>query len=429
MEYIIHEKLNWVIISLVLLALAIGLTPCIPVGIIEGLERQIDVRGEDIWILVLAIIWIASFLKFRRLKLDKPPLFLPIVFWLGIGFLSLLINYFFGNLNVPRGFFYFAKELQLFFVYFFTFFSIRSLSSAKLLIRLWVAIGLANIAWVFYQLFFTKRGLGEYGTAALNEGGVFPTGAFFLLLFIFLFNWWLYSFWRKSAVSWQKEYLSLAAILSIIVGILGTLSKTVFVGFWFALVLSVALYVWNTKTLKAAFASFLLFVGVGAFTLGAYFILILPSIEGAERLSDIKSPVKIIDSAQRGRIEPIVIPQFQAALSGTIAEHLFGRGKGAIFMGTESHNQYLRNFVETGIAGSIAFLILIGAIIVRAWKGFKQKNGGLAAGLAAGVMAATLTMLFMSFVVDSFIVVKANMAYWFFLGLAMAVLYKKTRDN
>ncbi len=415
--------MNWVIISLVLLVLAIGLTPRIPVGIIEGLERIIDVRGEDIWILVLAIVWIVSFLKSRRLKLDKPPLLLPILFWLGVGFFSLLVNWAFDNVSVPRGFFYFAKELQFFFVYFFIFFHVKSLDSANLLLRTWIVIGIANIAWVFYQLFIIGR-KGEYGISAFNEWGVFPTGSFFLMLFIFLFNWWLYCFWRKSAISWQKKYLYLAAVLAIIIGILGALSKTVFVGFWFALVLSIAFYVWNTRTLKVAVASFLLFVGVSAFTLGAYFSLILPYLPSADRLLFIKED--IVSEVKRARFDTSIAPQFQETIRQANQRPLFyviGHGKGAVLFSHESHNQYLRNFVETGIAGSIAFLVLIGAILMRAWKGFKQKNGELAAGLAGGVIAATLTMLFMSLVVDAFIVVKTNMTYWFFLGLAMALLH------
>ncbi len=418
---------------LIVLALTIGLTPRFPIGTIRGLERVIDIRGEDIWILILFFFWMAAILKSRQGKMEKPPLLLPILFWLGAGFLSLLINLLLGNLNIVRGAFYFAKELQLFFVYFFTFFHLRNLLALNTLIRAWLLVGLANIAWVLMQLFVIGR-RGEYGTSALNEWGVFPTGAFFLLLFIFLFNWWLYSFWRKG-ISLKKEYLHLVAILTIIAGILGALSKTVLVGLFFALAVSMLFYILKEKTLKAVIASFWLFILVISFTFFVYFALILPNLAGAERLMEILSPSDLLPDTQRTRFAVSAL-QLQEAIRHTLIQetiqrpliYVFGYGKGAILLGPESHNHYLRNFIETGIVGSIAFLVLMAAILNIAWKGFKR-NEDLTAGLGAGLIVTTLTMLFMSIVVDAFIVVKANMTYWFFAGLTMAALYHGAKEK
>ncbi|TSC75487.1 MAG: hypothetical protein G01um101430_329 [Parcubacteria group bacterium Gr01-1014_30] len=424
---------------LIILALSIGLTPSIPVGTLEGLERTIDIRGEDIWILVLFFFWLSVFLKSRQEQIEKPPLFLPILFWLGAGLVSLLINLFLGNINVPRGVFYFAKELQFFFVYFFTFFHVRSLTTTNKLFRIWLFVALLNIVWVFWQIFFIGR-RGEYGTAALNEWGVFPTGAFFLILFIFIFNWWLHVYW-KAGFPFKKKYLYLGAILIIIVGILGALSKTVFIAFWVALLISMILYVLKTKTLKDAWASFLLFLTVGLFTFAAYLSVILPNLPAAERLMKIFSSSDLAGDVQRTRFDVSAL-QLQEALErpleilgpkesiGPLANFLlevskyaFGRGKGAILLGPESHNHYLRNFIETGIMGSLLFLTLMVAVLYFAWKGFKDAKNAVSVGLAAGLLVATLTVLFMSIVVDAFIVVKPNMTYWFFAGLTMATLY------
>ena len=80
----------WPILSLAILALAIGLTPRIPVGTLEGLGRVIDIRGEDLWMIVLALVWAVAFFKSRQQNIRSTPLFLPILIWTGIGFTSLL---------------------------------------------------------------------------------------------------------------------------------------------------------------------------------------------------------------------------------------------------------------------------------------------------------------------------------------------------
>lgn len=424
------KKAHWGIFSLILLALAIGLTPRVPVGTLEGLGRGIDIRGEDIWMLVLAIVWCIAFLQSKQKAVEKPPLFIPILFWTGVGFVSLLMNMALGDGSVMRGLLYFAKELQFFFVYVYVFFWIRNLASAKMLVRVWIGIGLANIAWVLYQIFSGTR-TGEYGISALNEWGVFPTGAFFLLLFVFLFNWWIYVIWGRLA-SEIKEYLYLAAILSVIVGLLGVLSKTVLVGFLFAVTVSMALYVFKIRTWKTVFASALLFMGISVFTLGAYFFLILPTLDGAERLGETGSLSNITQDVRQDRFS-VANAQLQEAVPRANERpwmYAIGQGKGAILFSHETHNQYLRNFIETGIVGSIAFLVLIGSVLLATGKGFHRSSDEFSLALSAGVITATLTMLFVSLVVDAFIVVKVNMLYWFFMGMAMAVLsYRRVNGN
>ena len=96
---------------LVILAAAIGLSPSFSAGEIAG-GRVVEIRAEDILIVILGLVWIANFLISGRKKIEKPPLLLPILVWLGIGFFSLLTNWIFGNLDISRGFFYFLKEIE-----------------------------------------------------------------------------------------------------------------------------------------------------------------------------------------------------------------------------------------------------------------------------------------------------------------------------
>lgn len=410
---------GWPFVALMLLALAIGLTPRVPVGTVGDLGRAIDVRGEDILMIALIPLWFVALLKSRRMP--NIPLATPILALLTIGFASTLINGLFLDGNLVRGVFYFAKEVQFFFVYFFAFWAVSRADDAKKLLYIWLGAGLANILYVLWQIFFTERGFGEYGTAALAEWGVFPTGAFFLLLFIFLFNWWLYSYWEQSGISWQKRYLYLGMILPVIIGMLGTLSRTNFIGFWLALAASIILYIYRIKKLRSAIFSAALMVAVALFTLGAHYYLIVPYIEGTERISKILNINYLIDETKRTRLSEIKYKFQIVMVEMKPLNYVVGLGRGE----TEKHNYYARTFAESGLAGLIAFLALIAAIFFKARRGFFASDSPTITGLSAGLIAATTTMLFVSLVTDAFMVVKPNMLYWFFAGLTMAVLYKK----
>ncbi|GAG47290.1 unnamed protein product, partial [marine sediment metagenome] len=182
------------ILPLILLTSAIALSPSFSAGEIAG-RRVIEIRIEDILIVILGLAWIANFLILKKRKLQKPPLLFPILAWLGIGFFSVLTNWIFMNIGFSRGFFYFLKEIEFFFLYFYLFYHIKNLDTAKFIVKLWVFLGVVNVGWVIYQL-ATGLELGgyDYGPGALSEQGSYPSGGFFLILFIFLFNVSLYYF-------------------------------------------------------------------------------------------------------------------------------------------------------------------------------------------------------------------------------------------
>jgi len=101
----------------------------------------------------------------------------------------------------------------------------------------------------------------------------------------------------------------------------------------------------------------------------------------------------------------------------------FGFGKSVILGGQgESHSQYVRNFVETGIIGSLIFLFLMFIILKKSWQGFSRGKNPLLIGLSSGLFVATLTLLFISISAEAFIVVKISEVYWFFTALTMVAL-------
>ncbi len=86
-------------LALILLVIAIAFSPSFSAGVIEG-GRVVEIRVEDVLIVIFGLAWIAGFLISKKEKIKKPPLLLPILAWLGIGFFSILINWIFMNIGI-----------------------------------------------------------------------------------------------------------------------------------------------------------------------------------------------------------------------------------------------------------------------------------------------------------------------------------------
>lgn len=409
-------------LPLALLAAAIALSPSFSGGHLAG-GKIIEIRAEDILLVILGLAWIANFLISGRKKIEKPPLFLPIFVWLGIGFLSLLANWIFGKLSIATGYFYFLKEVEFFFLYFYVLYHIKNISSAKFLIKLWVFLGAFNAGYVIYQLirgsrFDTGIGFrsGEYGTSAIGEWGVFPTGAFFLMIFIFLFNIFLFYFSNLN-ISVFKKWLLGAVTISPLIGVIGSASKTNFLGFIVALLLALFFLFLKKKNFNTILIAILILIFISS-----VFIFIFRSNPFiGERLSSVFNFTNLRSNYEAGRVvvmESQLEESFRSP-SRSLLLPFFGFGKGYV---GEAHNQYLRNFIEAGLIGSIIFFILIFAIIKKSWHGFSKSQDTLSTGLSAGLLVATLVMLFLSLATEAFIVVKPSEVYWFFAGLTIVVL-------
>jgi len=402
------------ILSLILLAAAIAFCSSFAVGKLSD-GRIIEIRIEDILIFFLGLLLISGFLISGRTKVEKPPLFFPILIWLGAGLLSVLTNWAFSNLSLGRGFFYFLKEFQFFVFYFYVFWCVKKMETAKLLVNFWLIFAFINVLYVFYQAVTGLR-TGEYGTAAIGEWGVFPTGAFFLMFLIFLFNVFLYYFLNLNVSILKKTALGVLTF-SPALGVMGSASKTNFAAMIFALFLTFLLFFLRKANLRAI----AVFILVIVFTI-SLFSFAVKNIRDVTRIKDVISNFSLEplwESYKRARLDTAIMPLLRASLESSRHLPFLGMGKGYV---GEAHNQYLRNFIEMGFVGNLVFFLLIYAIVRKSWQGFSKNGNTFAIGLSAGLLVVTLTLLFISFATEPFIVVKPSSVYWFFAGITMAVL-------
>jgi hypothetical protein len=405
------------ILSLILLAGAIAFSPSFSAGTLSN-GKIIEIRIEDILIFILGFSLLAGFLASGRTVVEKPPLFFFILIWLAVGFLSVLTNWAFANLSLDRGFFYFLKELQFFVFYFYVFWCVKKKDTAELLVNFWLSFAFVNVLYVFYQMVSGFQP-GEYGTAAIGEWGVFPTGGFFLMLFIFLFNVFLHYFLFLDISFFKKAGLGFLS-LSPILGVFGSASKTVFAAFLFALFLTFLFFFLKRNNLKTILVSGLTIIVI--IPMFSFALEKVPDVIRVKEIIPITSLKPLWQSYLNSRFYDVIKPTFEASLESAFHLPFWGMGKGYI---GEAHNQYLRNFIEVGFLSSFVFLALVFAIIGKSWQGFSLGRNGLVVGLSAGLITATLALLFTSLATEPFIVVKSSSVYWFFAGLTMAVLKLK----
>jgi len=177
---------------------------------------------------------------------------------------------------------------------------------------------------------------------------------------------------------------------------------------------------------KLILTFFLIFL----FLMSLFISVLIYSSEGRSfmseqvRILDISSAESLVDNFTTGRLEYIK-SDFQEVIKKNDYLLIFiGFGKGYV---GEVHNQYLRNFIETGIIGSIIFLFLIFSILKESFRGFCKGKDSLKVALSAGLLTATFMMIFSSFATEPFIVVKPSEVYWFFAGITFVVLLNNSK--
>jgi len=236
------------------------------------------------------------------------------------------------------------------------------------------------------------------------------------LFLFFLFSVFLFYTLRLNISIFKKASLGILAF-SPVLGVFGSASKTNFAGLIFALFLIFLLFFLREINLKAILVFILAIV-----LITLMFSFAFKNVVDASRLKEMVSGFSLgslWESYKRARLDTAILPRLRASLESSAHLPFLGMGKGYV---GEAHNQYLRNFIELGLIQSLVFLILIFAIIRMSWQGFSKGGDGLAVGLSAGLLVATLTLLFISFATEPFIVVKPSSVYWFFAGITMAVL-------
>lgn len=398
-----------------LLLSAIALCPSFLVGTLST-GKTIEIRWEDIILVILLVISAFQFLSKKRTKLEAPPLFYPILLLVIVGAISNLINWLTGILVLDRGFFYFLKEIELFIIYFYVYYKIKNYESGKFVTKFFIFLGLLNSAYVVYQA-VTGHRIGEYGTGAIGEKGVFPTGAFFLYFFIFSINFLLY-YCLKAKISIIYKTVLFFALLTPAMGIFGAASKTVFLAFALSCVATIVFYVIKEKDKKIILMALVAF----AFMAGLFFYT-LYNVQCVDRLLTMFDPGYIFPNYDRGRLY-LIRPEIDNIVQNL---SILPIGYGVGYM-TEAHNQYVRNMAEIGIIGSIIFAIMILSFIRICFREYYHNKDNYSVAISAGLLVTVISIFFLSLATDPFFVVKPAEVFWVFSAIVMRNITLKKNE-
>jgi len=399
---------------LLLLVAAIGLSPRFLVGRITG--RSIEIRVEDLVLVVLCIAWVVSMIQERKTRVAKPPLALAIIAWMSIVVITTLVNVALANVIPARAFFYTIKEVEFFVLYFYLFYHMKTREGAKMMIALLVALGAINAGWVMYQLAMgiSVGGSTVYGpTAIVEPTGPLPSGGFFLLLFTNLFNIFLFYYLTLRISPLKKIILGLLCVAPMI-GVISSGSRTSLLSLALVIFLTLLFYQIKRGGLKTAVASVALLIVLG----GTFLYLANP--KRAVRTYPL-SPSAILLGLEGGR-EFVWEGQINEFVKHSPWYAFLGLGRSVSLYAEESHSEYVRNFVETGIIGSVAFLILLIAILKRTFHALAKAKDPLVVGLASGLFVSTIAMIVAGIAVEIFFSVKIDEVYWSFAALTMAII-------
>jgi hypothetical protein len=275
----------------------------------------------------------------------------------------------------------------------------------------WFFFALINIFWLVYVFIFNIRWSILYGPNIFSEPqGPFPSGGFFLLLFIFFFNLFIFYYSKLKILKIKKITILILCLLPAL-GTFWSGSMASTLGLFFSMSISIFLLYKDRINLLSIFKISIL----GVLT----FIILILSIQTLPVPQKIISSKKIIYEYTSGSSNSrggILKNNLKIILSSPLSL-IIGVGiKG------EAHSQYMRVILERGIIGLFLFFWLIWSILNISYNGFKEREDLFKKGLSAGLFIATITMLVMSIPNDPFMVVKIAEVYWFFNAITMTTI-------
>lgn len=405
-------------IFLILLIASISLSPRLSVGVLSS-GKSIDVRLEDIVLFFGLVALSLHFFISGKYKIKLAPLFWPIIAWVSFGFLSVLFNVLSGHIVLSTAFFYFLKEIEFLLLYFVVLFCASKLNENKRLMEYWLLLGGLNVFWLICVYIFNLKWSIFYGANAFMEPqGPFPSGGFFLLIFIIFFNLFLFYYNRLPISLGKKIAIFIICILPIF-GIISSGSMASTMGLFASVVISLVLLLKDRMNLKR-------FIKTAVFAVIAIGILLtsicyLPVTKRVISFDKIKW--EYTSNSPESRIG--ILKHKLSIVFSSVPNAIMGVG-----VNGENHSQYTRVIVERGFVGLALFLFLMWSILKKSYIGF-NKNKNFEKGLFGGLLVSTIVMLIMSIPNDAFMVTKIAEVYWFFAAMALSQLLvsKQSEDG
>jgi O-antigen ligase len=408
-----------------ILILSVAVSPRIPLPInIPG--RTFDLRMEDL--VVAGLVFISSLYLFLKPRVDFTSLGRPIGIYVSVVVFTTCIALFSQPTSSLRIFFYLLKEIEFFLIFLIVANWIRTERELRQMSWVFFIAGGINISWAVYQVITRKYGpfmmmqvpegvyqnIGRtqvYGISLIGEVSPFASVGVLALLSFLAYGYFL--FWKGRHSGIKKSFFLVFGILLTVCSIFT--GEKLSIVFFILGILSLAAL--NLNRILQYKRLFILALLAGLLTGGLFQEWIIRTIPNTERVFHIGS--YIIQSDRVDRWKQLVPYGLDHVLTGVGKGSQYHIAEENTYL-EEAHNHYIKVFVESGIFGLAAFLIIlvsIALLCLRVYNGSRYTISRIVSGTAfcslVGIGAAALVQ-------DAFKPVALNEVFWIFVGFTAA---------
>lgn len=387
-------------VGLAIIAVAMLFSPEFSIGAIG--ERSIAIRLEDLLIPVLVFAWLAQISTRQNAKLIvSSPINKPVFFLLLLSLISSAWGVAFGTVGPLPAFFYQAKVLEYFILYYLVLNYVQTEKQIKLflffaLITVFL-LALYTLGQVPKSEVFT---LNRITTPFEDKPQPSTAGGYLAFSFFLVFSMMIYQ--KSTARKWLLAILGTMVLIPLVY----TFSRTAYMVLVGGLIVLALLS--NIRWMRTVFLIALLFSP-----------LYLPA-SVKERIAhtweDAKNPGREIgvDYSFQERIYSV-----KRAWNAVKKNPILGLG---IASWEYPDNQYTRTIHEIGFIGLFLWLMIYFRLFKMGRWLFETSPPGTLKGLALGYSAGVIGMLIHGFGSCTFYIVRMMEPFWFISGL-IAALY------
>lgn len=409
--------------GLIVMLLFVLVSTDMPIG--RGAEmgkRSISIRVEDIILIIVTGGWFLRQAKLRRLTMLKDvPLYRPILVMSAIIVIATLIGQFQGTVTPLRGFFFAMKRLEYFWIFFMTLNIMESDKEAKIAVYvlLLVSVVIAFIGMIQFFLFPVHELTSGGATGAAGFGRANTMGDFLLIMIGLALGLAIFFSDMKASIFFTS------LLVFFVLSLLMSKSRGAYVSTFpvFGVIFLIS------KSRKVLF-----FAGTGVFFVLLYvFILALGSSDAGflmnkhqeeitqqfSQIGDVATKGVSADSSMQARVDI-----WEIAMDEVLEYPFFGQGCGSKRLGY-ADNQYVREALETGLIGLVAFLYMNASIFLFMLKYHFATRQLFTKALTLGFMGGHAGILVHAITMSNFYTIFNMEVFWFVASIISLLYYNE----
>jgi len=378
-------------------------------GIAEG--RSVVIRIDDILLVIIGFSWFARTAVDKRLGLFlRTPINKFIFSYALVLLFSTVFGMFIGRVQPLSGFFYLLKYIEYYIVYFMVANHIQNTTQAK---RFLGAALLTLIIVSIYAILQIPKGIRVTAPFEGEHGEANTLGGYLVFMLSILLGLLL------NIKDRRVIFFLLGVMVLIFVPLMATLSRSS----WLAMIpmYLTLLYFSDKKLILIVGLIFLLALSPLILTKSVKERAIKTIKENEQIPGTIKVFGFVLDQSASDRIM-----HYKTAIKMWLKKPILGYGVTGGFL---VDAQFFRVLVEGGLAGLIAFCLLLRAIYINLKENYRKTRTPFGKGLTLGVLAGLFAIIGHCFGASSFIIVRIMEPFWFFVAIAIMMPELEKRDE